>query len=97
MKRENVSLRIRSKWVYLPGVMLFLLGLAILLFPDAMRWVLAGFIMASGLLMMYAIRTLRNIARTVRSRVSDVYLERMEEESSQALSDRGTVYVSHIN
>lgn len=97
MKRDKVFQRIGNKWFYLPGVMIFLLGLAILVFPDALRWIMAGFFMASGLLLIHAIRALRDIARTVRSRLSDVYLERMEEESSQAFADSGAVYVSHIN
>ena len=86
----------RRYGVYLPAVMLFLFGAAIFIFPGSMRWIVAGFFMASGLLLIHILRTLRGVARTMRERLSDMYVEKMQEEDPQAIA-AGRVYVSHIN
>lgn len=84
-KRISLVLSTRAKglgrkWIYFPGAMLVLLGLSILLYPQAIHWILAGFFMGSGALMIHVTRVLKRTFEALQQRLSDLYMEQMVEE-----------------
>jgi hypothetical protein len=96
MKKANVFQGMKRYGIYLPALLLFLSGISIFLFPSAIRWILAGFFMASGLLLVIILHTLQVTARAMRERMSAMYVEKTQEEGPQAL-EAGQIFFSHIN
>ena len=84
-------------WIYVPGVLLMLLGLSILLYPQAVRAILAGFFIGSGALMIHAIRVLKRTFEAFRQRISDLYLEQVAEDEGRASFEKADPPLSWVN
>jgi hypothetical protein len=67
-------------WVYLPGVALMFLSLVVVLFPETLKWLVAGFFLVSGVGLIQATRAIRSLAQAFRARLADVILERPSSE-----------------
>ena len=95
-----LSTRIRNlgkSWIYLPGGMLVLLGLSILFFPAATQWILAGFFIGSGALLIHATRVLKKALAAFQQSMSDVYIEQMVEEERHASFEDPGHFLSWVN
>jgi hypothetical protein len=82
-------------WIYMPGIVMITLGSCVLLFPQLLPAVLAGFFILSGLLLIRTTRRLRMVATQMRN-----HLELQREESLEPIPYGllpNKVYTSWIN
>ncbi len=96
MKKYSHRLsRLLGSWVYLPGLAMILLGVAVLLFPRLVAWAVATFFILVGLVSIQSIRILRRLARRVRAQVAFATAEALEEIPAPAFPE--PPYTTWIN
>lgn len=87
--RKEVLERLRTWLLFAPGFLLVLLGLTVLLYPEAFRATVGLFFMLTGFLAVHLVRKTRQILCGLQARVEIYSEEESGEEPSSlpALSD----------
>ena len=87
--------KLLSAWIYMPGLLMVGLGSCILLFPQLLPVVAAGFFILSGLLMIQTMRRLRMVVEHMRKNLG-ARAEDSAEQIPYGLLPR-RVYTSWVN
>ncbi len=95
MRFSNKQARVIAAWIYVPGILMILLGAGIFLFPRFFPIIVAGCFILAGLMLIQSMRSLRKAAIRIRAQL-DVEGEQML-ELSLADPPAHRVYTSYIN
>lgn len=88
MRRQAAAEAFKKNWFFLPGLTLICLGVTVVLFPQALAWVAAVFLVVSGITLIQAVRFVRVLTEAVRSRLSELVLEQGPDESGTGPFER---------
>ncbi|MEW6442688.1 MAG: hypothetical protein AB1640_17255 [bacterium] len=79
-RRDPAGRRRGMLWVlYLPGACLVLLGMVVLLFPEAIRFALGGFFVGAGFLLAHLARVGRRILSGLQAQV-EIYSQESDDD-----------------
>ena len=95
MKPSSKQTRVIAGWIYVPGLLMILLGASIFLFPKFFPIIVAGCFILAGLALIQSMRSLRKAATRIRAQL-DVEGEQML-DLSLADPPARRVYTSYIN
>lgn len=95
MKPSGNQARVFAGWIYVPGLLMILLGASIFLFPRFFPSIVAGCLMVAGLVLIQSMRRLRKAAISIRTQL-DAEGERMLQLCLADPPPR-RVYTSYIN
>ena len=96
MKPSSKQTRVIAGWIYVPGLLMILLGASIFLFPKFFPIIVAGCFILAGLMLIQSMRSLRKAAMKIRTQLDAVDGEQMLELSPADVLPR-RVYTSYIN
>ena len=95
MNPSNKQAGVSAGWIYVPGLLMILLGVSIVLFPRISASIVAGCFILAGLMLIQCMKRLRKAAISIRTQL-DVDGEQMLELSPADLLPR-RVYTSYVN
>lgn len=94
--RKEILAHLRSWIIFAPGVLLVLLGLTVLLYPEAFRAAVGLFFVLTGCLAVHLVHKVRRILGGLQARV-EVYSEQESEEEPSSLPVLSDVMRQWVN
>ncbi len=95
MKPPSKQARVIAGWIYVPGLLMILLGTSIFLFPSLFPGIVAGCFILAGLMLIHSMRNLRKAAVRIRTQLDVDGEQLLELYPADPLPRR--VYTSYIN